>query len=84
MQPINNLYLGKLVRLAALDPETELNLHRVTLDAFEYNPRALRSYQKAGFVEEGRLRGALHRDGRRRDMIFMGILRQEWQEGRTQ
>jgi RimJ/RimL family protein N-acetyltransferase len=58
---------------------TELNLHRVSLDVFEYNPRAVRSYQKVGFVEEGRLRRFLHRDGRRWDLIFMGILREEWQ-----
>ena len=27
----------------------ELNLLRVTLSVFEYNPRAIRSYEKAGF-----------------------------------
>jgi RimJ/RimL family protein N-acetyltransferase len=56
----------------------ELNLRRVSLTVFEYNPRALRSYQKAGFKEEGRMREYLNRDGRRWDMIFMGILREEW------
>lgn len=58
---------------------TELNLHRVTLNTFEYNPRAVRSYEKAGFRHEGRERGVLHRDGRRWDLIYMGILRSEWQ-----
>ena len=57
---------------------TELNLERVSLDVFEYNPRAIASYLKVGFVEEGRLRRFLHRDGRRWDLIFMGILREEW------
>ena len=57
---------------------TELNLERVTLNVFEYNPRAVRSYEKAGFQHEGRIRGALLKDGRRWDMIFMGILRGEW------
>lgn len=56
----------------------ELNLHRVTLGAFEYNPRALRSYEKAGFTIEGRDRRPLHRDGERADVIIMGILREEW------
>lgn len=56
----------------------ELNLHRVALDVFEYNPRAIRSYEKTGFKYEGRMRRALHRDGRRWDLIFMGILREEW------
>jgi len=57
---------------------TELNLHRVSLNVFAYNPRAIRSYEKAGFVVEGRRRQALNRDGRRRDIIHMGILREEW------
>jgi RimJ/RimL family protein N-acetyltransferase len=58
----------------------EVNLRRVTLTVFEYNPRAIRSYEKAGFRHEGRLRRLLHRDGRRYDELFMGILREEWME----
>jgi len=57
---------------------SELNLRRVVLDVFEYNPRAIRSYEKAGFVHEGRVRQYLHRSGQRWDLIFMGILREEW------
>jgi len=57
---------------------TELNLQRVTLDVFEYNPRGMRSYEKAGFVLEGRQRGMILRDGRRWDVIYMGILKEEW------
>jgi RimJ/RimL family protein N-acetyltransferase len=56
----------------------ELNLRRVSLDTFEYNPRAVRSYEKAGFVLEGAARDFLHREGQRWDLIFMGILREEW------
>jgi RimJ/RimL family protein N-acetyltransferase len=56
----------------------ELNLRRVGLIVFEYNPRAIRSYEKVGFVHEGRFRGAIQRDGRRWDFLFMGILREEW------
>jgi RimJ/RimL family protein N-acetyltransferase len=56
----------------------ELNLHRVSLDVFDYNPRALHSYEKAGFKLEGRKRGMLLREGQRWDLIYMGILREEW------
>jgi RimJ/RimL family protein N-acetyltransferase len=59
---------------------TEINLRRVTLTVFEYNPRAIRSYEKTGFCHEGRLRGALLRDGKRWDMLYMGILRDDWME----
>lgn len=57
---------------------TEVNLRRVTLTVFEYNPRAIRSYEKAGFRVEGRLRGALLKDEKRWDMLYMGILRDDW------
>lgn len=59
---------------------TEVNLRRVTLTVFEYNPRAIRSYEKAGFRHEGRLRRLLNREGGRWDELFMGILRYEWRE----
>jgi RimJ/RimL family protein N-acetyltransferase len=59
---------------------TEVNLRRMTLTVFEYNPRAIRSYEKAGFRHEGHFRKFLNREGRRWDMLFMGILREEWME----
>ena len=59
---------------------TEINLRRVTLNVFAYNPRAIRSYEKAGFRHEGRLRKVLHREGKRWDLLYMGILREEWME----
>jgi RimJ/RimL family protein N-acetyltransferase len=44
------------------------------LDVIGYNGRAIRAYEKAGFVEEGRLRSAIYRDGNYFDRIMMGIL----------
>ena len=57
---------------------SELNLRRVSLGVFEYNPRAQKSYEKAGFQVEGRLRQYIAREGRRWDMVIMGVLRKEW------
>jgi RimJ/RimL family protein N-acetyltransferase len=59
----------------------ELNLRRVSLTTYEYNPRAIRSYEKAGFIHEGRARKFLLREGRRWDLLFMGVLREEWLAG---
>ena len=56
----------------------ELGLHRVSLDVFDYNPRGVKSYEKAGFKYEGRVREMIRRDGKRYDVIFMGVLRDEW------
>lgn len=58
----------------------ELNLQRVSLNVFDYNLRAIRSYEKVGFIHEGRERGALQKDGSRYDILYMGILRGEWQQ----
>ena len=48
--------------------------HRVGLEVVEYNTRAVAAYRKVGFREEGRLRQAWLWDGRRHDVIVMGVL----------
>lgn len=73
-------YGTEAMRLLLRYAFTELNLHRVTLFLFEYNPRAMRSYEKAGFRVEGRTRQVLRREGRTWDGIYMGILRSEWEQ----
>lgn len=60
----------------------ELNLHRIQLTVFEYNPEAVALYQKVGFTHEATYREALHRDGRRWHIYLYGLLRREW-ENRT-
>ncbi|HLO34172.1 MAG TPA: GNAT family protein [Anaerolineales bacterium] len=62
---------------------TEINLRRISLTVFEYNPRAIRSYEKAGFRHEGHLRNLLNREGRRWNEFSMGILREEWMDRDT-
>jgi RimJ/RimL family protein N-acetyltransferase len=56
-----------------------LNMNRVWLHVYEYNPRGQRVYEKVGFRVEGRLRQETYRDGRYWDVIAMGLLREEWQ-----
>lgn len=56
----------------------QLNLHRVSLSVFDYNPRAMRSYEKAGFIREGVEPQFVERDGQRYDLVLMGILQSEW------
>ena len=56
-----------------------LNLRRVSLNVFGYNERAQKSYLKVGFKVEGRQRQWMVRSGIRYDLIFMGILREEWE-----
>ncbi len=58
----------------------ELNLHRVSLRVLAENTRAIRAYAKAGFVVEGRERAADYRDGERTDIVWMGLLREDWEQ----
>lgn len=53
------------------------NLRRIHLQAIASNTGALRSYEKAGFVVEGRLREHAWVRGAYEDIVLMGILRSE-------
>lgn len=56
-----------------------LNLNRITLKVYADNPRAIRTYEKAGFVREGTMREAVFKRGRFGDVHMMSILRREWE-----
>ena len=56
----------------------ELGLYRLNLNVFSYNTRAIKSYEKVGYVAEGKIREAIHRDDKRWDVIFMGLLAQDF------
>jgi RimJ/RimL family protein N-acetyltransferase len=53
------------------------NLRRIHLQAIATNVRAIRAYEKAGFVIEGRLREHAWVRGAYEDIVLMGILRLE-------
>lgn len=55
-------------------------LHRVALTVAEWNGRAIKVYEKLGFVLEGRMREALWKEGRWWDLLYMGVLSREWAE----
>ena len=76
-------YLGKGYGKEAVDlllgfGFNELNLHRIGLQVFDFNERAIRSYTKSGLVEEGRLREAFYREGAFHDIVLMGITEEEF------
>lgn len=56
----------------------QLGVNRVELEVYDFNPRALRTYEKAGFRRDGVHRQGLYRDGAFHDIYIMGILREEW------
>ncbi len=55
-----------------------VGLHRVWLATYDYNARAQRAYEKAGFSREGLLRESDWVDGRWVDSVVYGILEHEF------
>ncbi|UHA72811.1 GNAT family N-acetyltransferase [Paenibacillus sp. 481] len=62
----------------------QLQLNRVQLEVLEPNERAYRCYIKCGFVEEGRQRQRVFRNGRYLDMIGLGLLREQYEQDERQ
>jgi RimJ/RimL family protein N-acetyltransferase len=58
-----------------------LNLHRLELEVFAYNDRALRCYENLGFIREGARRQAKYHDGAYHDAILMAVTQPDWQAG---
>ena len=68
-------------RLALEYAFEELKMNRVFLRVFADNKQAVRSYEKAGFKYEGTFRDDVIIDGVPYDMVFMAILKSEWEKG---
>lgn len=58
----------------------QMNLHRIWLHVYPFNPRGIRCYEKCGFQHEGRLREAHFRHGQYHDILVMGLLAGEFRE----
>lgn len=70
----------KAMRLMLRHAFNTLNMNRVYLRVYETNPRAIRSYEKVGFIHEGRERQGMYIDGRFCDVLLMSVLREEWKD----
>jgi ribosomal-protein-alanine N-acetyltransferase len=76
-------YLGKGYGTDALNALVdfgfgELRLERIELEVFDYNLRAIRSYEKAGFQTDAVLRRSRFHRGAHHDVHLMSILRGDW------
>lgn len=79
----NTQYFGKgygteAMRLAIHYGFKTLNLHRIELTVFDFNPRAIHVYEKLGFKLEGTMRDTLHWEGKYHSEHIMSILEKEW------
>ena len=76
--------IGSAAAKLALDYAFEtLGLNRVFLRVFADNVRAQKSYENAGFMIEGTFRDDVLIDGRAYDMVFMGILKEDWEKRKS-
>lgn len=55
----------------------QMNINKIKLNVYDYNKRAIKSYEKCGFKTEGILREEIFRDGKYHDEYVMGILKEE-------
>ncbi len=58
----------------------KIKLHKVALEVFSFNPRAIKVYENHGFKREGVLRDAVMDKDKYADIICMGILEDEYSE----
>ncbi|MGA2536222.1 MAG: GNAT family protein [Terracidiphilus sp.] len=74
-QGLGREILKEVLRLAF----DEFGAHRLFLDVFDDNARAIHLYQILGFVDEGMMREAALRDGQYCSLRMLSILRREYE-----
>lgn len=58
----------------------DLNLNRIHLTVLQNNARAIKTYLKAGFTQEGVLREAVYKEGLYLDLICMSVLKRDFND----
>lgn len=59
-----------------------MNLNRLELTVHDFNFRAIKCYEKSGFIQDGRLRQKYFFNGKYTDIILMSILKEEYDYGK--
>ena len=59
----------------------ELNIYRISEEVLDYNTASQRVAEKSGMKLEGRLREAVYKHGKRRDLLLYGVLKSEYMTG---
>jgi RimJ/RimL family protein N-acetyltransferase len=74
----NSGYGSEAARLIIDYGFKKLKLHRIDLDVYSYNPRAIKVYKRLGFKEEGRKIEYTKLGKKFYDAIMMSMLDRDW------
>ena len=78
VQPKGKGYGRQCLQLVKQYSFQTIKFHRLWLDVFEDNQRAIHVYKSEGFKEEGKLRDAIKSDEGFRTLIILSILENEY------
>lgn len=53
----------------------EMNIHKIKLGVYSFNERAIKCYEKVGFIEEGILKKEIFKEGKYYDEHLMALFR---------
>jgi RimJ/RimL family protein N-acetyltransferase len=73
-------YAQEVLALALRYAFMELSLHRVTAQTQGHREDEIKLLEQAGFLRESQRRQAVFQDGKYRDELVYGLLRNEWKE----
>lgn len=73
-------YGFEATRMVLLHGFRDLNLNRIYLTVLQNNVRAIKTYLKAGFMEEGVQREAVYKGGHYLDLICMSVLKRDFND----
>ncbi|NIA23153.1 MAG: GNAT family N-acetyltransferase [Proteobacteria bacterium] len=68
----------EVTKLALIYGFFYLNLHSIFIEVYSFNKRAVKAYENAGFIRDGKLRDATFYRGKYYDSYFMSVIREEW------
>lgn len=78
-----NGYMNEALNALIAYAFEELDLHRIEADVDPRNTSSIRTVERLGFQREGYLRERWKVNGEIQDTVFFGLLRREWEAGRS-
>ena len=67
----------KVLKLLEAKAFNEFNLHRLWAEIFDNNPASIALFEKAGYTLEGAMRQHAYKDGKYRDTLLYGLVRND-------